>query len=348
MLALERVSVGYGGVAAVRDVSLAVDEGEMFCLLGGSGSGKTTLLRCIGGFLAPTGGRVRLGGVDVTAEPAHVRDVTTLFQSYALFPHLSVAENIGFGLARRGVGRTARAARVAEMLALVRLEGMERRRISQLSGGQQQRVALARCLAPRPRLLLLDEPLSALDPELRAATRADLTSVLRGQGTTSVLVTHDRAEALAVADRIGLLQGGRLVQVGTPEALFQHPVNRFVAGFLGDVVLLDAVVRQSGAETLLDLADGVALAGASVLAPGARVWLGVRPERIRLVDAAGLNVLEGVVEALTFAGATVEVGVRLPSGAAVRLIRPAELARPKVGETVRAGWAAGSVMLLES
>jgi ABC-type Fe3+/spermidine/putrescine transport system ATPase subunit len=347
-LALEGIAAGYGGRPMVRDISLEVAEGEILCLLGGSGSGKTTLLRCIGGFLAPSAGRIRLDGTDVTTQKPHQRDLTTLFQSYALFPHLDVAANIGFGLARRGVVRAERSGRVEEMLALVRLQGMGGRRIGQLSGGQQQRVALARCLAPRPRLLLLDEPLSALDPELRAATRADLVATLRSQGTTSVLVTHDRAEALAVADRIGLLQGGVLVQTGTPEDLFERPVNRFVAGFLGDIMLLDAVVRESGTATRLELAHGSALAGASTHAPGTKLSLGLRPERIRLVDASGCNVVAGVVETLTYAGATVEVALRLACGTQLRLIRPADLPRPAPGTSVHAGWDADAALLLAS
>ncbi len=345
-LSLDRITAGYGERPTVRDITLEVAEGHILCLLGGSGSGKTTLLRCIGGFLAPSAGRIRLEGADVTALAPHQRDVTTLFQSYALFPHLDVAANIGFGLARRGMARAERTRRVAEMLALVRLEGMGGRRITQLSGGQQQRVALARCLAPRPKLLLLDEPLSALDPELRAATRADLVATLRSQGTTSVLVTHDRAEALAVADRIGLLQGGALVQTGTPEDLFERPASRFVAGFLGDIVLLDAVVRESGIETRLDLAHGSARVGTSAYAPGTKLALGLRPEQIRLVDGPGCNVVTGVVEALTYAGATVEVALRLACGTQLRLIRPAALPRPAPGTLVHAGWDADAALLL--
>jgi ABC-type Fe3+/spermidine/putrescine transport system ATPase subunit len=345
-LELRGVAAGYGAAAAVSGIDLAIGAGEVFCLLGGSGSGKTTLLRCIGGFLAPSSGIVRLNGEDVTDLPPHRRDLTTLFQSYALFPHMNVAENIGFGLRRRGMRPAETRQRVDEMLALVRLEGMGGRRVTHLSGGQQQRVALARCLAPRPRLLLLDEPLSALDPELRAATRADLVAVLRGQGITAVLVTHDRGEALAVADRIGLLQAGRLVQTGTPEDLFERPINRFVAGFLGDVVLLDAVVRGSGAETRLEIAQGVALAGASDHRPGTKLTLGLRPERLRVVAGGGVNAIQAVVEGLTYAGPTLEVAMRLPCGAALRMVRAAELPRPMPGESIWVGWDAAAVLLL--
>ena len=346
-LELRGISVGYGAVAAVAGVNLAVGSGEIFCLLGGSGSGKTTLLRCIGGFLTPRSGQIVLDGEDVTALPPHRRDVTTLFQSYALFPHMNVADNIGFGLRRRGMTGTAVVRRVADMLALVRLDGMGQRRVSQLSGGQQQRVALARCLAPKPRLLLLDEPLSALDPELRAATRADLVASLRDQGTTALLVTHDRAEALAVADRIGLLNAGNLAQIGPPEELFERPVDRFVAGFLGDIVLLDAIVRENGAQTRLDLTHGTVLAGASPHTVGLRLTVGLRPERVRLVSDPGVNSLRGVVDGLTYAGATIEVAVRLECGTMLRLVRPSDAPRPAPGEAVRVGWDADAVLLLD-
>jgi len=342
-LALEAVVAGYGAGITVNGVDLVVHPGEIFCLLGGSGSGKTTLLRCIAGFLAPSSGRIVLDGRDVTRLAPHQRDVTTLFQSYALFPHMSVQDNIAFGLRRRRWKRADIAGRLAEMLALVRLQGLGDRRISQLSGGQQQRVALARCLAPKPRLLLLDEPLSALDPELRAATRADLVATLRSQGTTALLVTHDRAEALAVADRIGLLQAGRLAQTGTPEALFERPSSRFVAGFLGDVVLLDATVRDSG---ILDLADGTAVEMASGQPAGSRVTLALRPERIRLEDGAGANRLAGEVTGLTYAGASIEVSVRLACGTTLTLVRPAELPRPSPGSSIWVGWDASAACVL--
>jgi putrescine transport system ATP-binding protein len=345
-LELRNVAAGHGASPAVTGIDLAIRPGELFCLLGGSGSGKTTLLNCIGGFLPPVAGTVLLDGADVTHRPPHRRDLTTLFQSYALFPHLNVADNIGFGLRRRGMATPEVRRRVAEMLALVRLDGMGARRVAQLSGGQQQRVALARCLAPRPRLLLLDEPLSALDPELRAATRADLLATLRGQAITTVLVTHDRAEALAVADRIGLLHGGSLAQTGTPEELFERPANQFVAGFLGDVVLLEAVVRHSGAETVLDLAHGAALAGPSGHPPGTRLTLGIRPERVRPAAGPGVNAIQGVVESLTYAGATLEVALRLPGGAAMRMVRPAECPRPVAGEAIWVSWDAAAALLL--
>jgi putrescine transport system ATP-binding protein len=347
-LALRAVAAGYGPVAAVSGIDLAVAKGEIFCLLGGSGSGKTTLLRCIAGFLAPIQGEVWLGGQDVTRLPPHRRDLTTLFQSYALFPHLSVADNIAFGLRRRGFAKGDVAARVAEMLALARLDGHGQRRINQLSGGQQQRVALARCLAPDPRLLLLDEPLSALDPELRAATRADLMAILRARGISAVLVTHDRAEAMAVADRIGLLHQGRLAQTGPPEALFERPATRFVAGFLGDVNLLDATVRESGAQTRLELPVGVVIAGPSDHPPGTKVSLGLRPELLWRALATGTNTLTGSVTGLVYAGATVEIALRLADSTALRMTQAAGLPRPEPGETVHVGWNPKTALVLAS
>ena len=346
MLELRGIAAGYGSTPAVGGIDLTVREGELLCLLGGSGSGKTTLLRCIGGFLAPQAGSVWLDGQDVTGLAPHQRDLTTLFQSYALFPHLNVADNVAFGLRRRKASGVDD--RVAEMLALVRLEGFGARRVSQLSGGQQQRVALARCLAPRPRLLLLDEPLSALDPELRAATRADLIATLRSQRTTSVLVTHDRAEALAVADRIGLLHQGRLVQLGTPRDLFEHPANAFVAGFLGDIVLLPGIVRESGPGTCVEISEAIVSAPASDHAKGTPVIVAIRPERIRVAAGEGPNRLHGIVDTITYAGATVEVGVILSNSSRVSMVRPAEAPSLAQGASVTLGWDAEAVMLLAS
>ncbi len=345
-LELRAVSAGYGPVESVTGIDLTVAPGEIFCLLGGSGSGKTTLLRCIAGFLAPIRGQVWLDGTDVTAEPPHRRDLTTLFQSYALFPHLSVAENIAFGLRRRNAAKDHVTARVAEMLALARLDGLGERRIAQLSGGQQQRVALARCLAPDPRLLLLDEPLSALDPELRAATRADLASILRARSISAVFVTHDRSEALAVADRIGLLHEGRLAQTGTPADLFERPASRFVAGFLGDVNLLDATVRESGAETWLELSHGAVVGGPSEHAPGSKVTLGLRPELLWRAGDTGTNTLTASVTGLAYAGATVEIALQLADGTALRMVQAASLARPEPGETIHVGWNPATALVL--
>ena len=261
-----------------------------------------------------------------------------MFQSYALFPHLSVAENVGYGLRRQGLRGAALRGRVEELLALVRLDGFGGRRIHALSGGQQQRVALVRALAPGPQLLLLDEPLSALDRGLREETRAELVSLLRRTGTTAVMVTHDQEEALAVGDRIGLLNHGRLEQVGPPAELYERPATRFVAGFLGAANLLPAVVRSAGAErTVLGLACGTEVEGpGSALAPGAAVTLGVRPERLRI--GAGANRLDGVVEGIAYRGAALDLVLRLGGGGVLRVSRPLGdgLGRvPAVGELWR-------------
>ena len=340
--------VRYGATLALDGLELDIASGEIFCLLGASGSGKTSLLRAAGGFLLPESGRIALDGRDVTALPPHRRPVNTMFQSYALFPHMSVAENVGYGLRRLGMRGAALAGRVDEMLALVRLEGFGARRIGALSGGQQQRVALARALAPRPQLLLLDEPLSALDRGLREETRADLVALLRRLGTTAILVTHDQDEALTTADRIGVLNQGRLEQVGPPADLYERPATRFVASFLGAANLLAAVVRQAGPDrTVLALQGGEAVeAPGSSLPVGRAVTLGVRPERVRLGEGA----LSGVVELCAYRGTVLDVALRLPDGTALRASQALDegLRRvPAAGERVRAGWRAEAGMLLE-
>ena len=240
------LSVKYGGWTALERLDLSIGRGELFVLLGGSGSGKTTLLRTLAGFITPAEGRITLDGRDITALPPHRRPVNTMFQDYALFPHMTVAANVGFGLRRQGMPRGQVAQRVGELLALVRMEAFAGRKPDALSGGQRQRVALARSLAPRPQLLLLDEPLSALDRGLREATRTELVRVQRRLGTTFVLVTHDQEEALSMATRIGLLEQGRLAQVGTPTEIYERPVTRSVAAFMGAANILPARVREPG------------------------------------------------------------------------------------------------------
>jgi len=240
LLTVSGLTVRYGDAVALENLDLAVRRNELFVLLGASGSGKTTLLRALAGFVRPDAGHIVLNGKDMTTLPPHRRPVNTMFQSYALFPHMSVAANIGFGLRQQGVSRVETNQRVEAMLALVRLQGYGSRRPSELSGGQQQRVALARSRAPHRVLLLLDEPLSALDEALRMETRAELVRLRRELGISFVLVTHDQDEALEMADRLGVMQGGRMVQIGTPADLYEHPANRFVASFLGGANLLPA------------------------------------------------------------------------------------------------------------
>lgn len=283
---IQNVTKRFGGVTALDGISLEIAAGEFFALLGPSGCGKTTLLRLIAGFEEPTMGTLRIQGSDVTQVPPHRRPVNMVFQHYALFPHLTVQENVGFGLRYKPLPRAEHAARVAEALALVRLTGYEKRRPDQLSGGQRQRVALARALVLGPQVLLLDEPLAALDPNLRKEVQVELKSLQRSLGITFVFVTHDQEEALSMSDRIAVMNGGRVEQVGSPVQVFEAPETEFVARFLGAANLFTAAVRRQEEGLLtLQLPDGTEF---SVLDPGpARlrrepVRFVVRPEKLAL------------------------------------------------------------------
>src|SRR5438552_5182932 len=242
LLEIAGASKRFGAVAAVEDVSLSVERGAFYALLGPSGCGKTTLLRMIAGFETPDSGRIFIDGIDVTGLPAFARPVNMMFQSYALFPHMDVAGNIAFGLRQERLDRRRIAARVDEMLALVQMSGYARRRPHELSGGQRQRVALARALAKMPKLLLLDEPLAALDRKLREETRLELTGIQQRVGTTFLVVTHDQEEALGLASRIAVMNQGRLVQIGAPAEIYERPASRFVAGFVGAVNLFEGTL----------------------------------------------------------------------------------------------------------
>jgi putrescine transport system ATP-binding protein len=340
LLRIDGLTVRHGATLALDDLSLDVRGDELFVLLGASGSGKTTLLRAIAGFVRPAEGRVVLDGTDIGSMPPHRRPVNTVFQSYALFPHMTVAANIAFGL--RHLDRAAAAARVAEMLALVRLEALADRRPHQLSGGQQQRVALARGLAPRPALLLLDEPLSALDRALRAETRNELVRLRRQLGASFILVTHDQQEALTMADRIGVMRDGRMIQVGTPSEVYERPNSRYVAEFLGAANILPAVVRSDGHVELPGLGT-VAAAGRAA----GDALLALRPERLRMGD--GVNQLTGVLTASVYAGETLTHTVRLGNGLNVRVTQSLHdglTAGPAVGTQVTVSWAPEAGILL--
>src|SRR5215470_4697390 len=245
LLKITGVTKRFGATAAVDNISLTVDRGALFALLGPSGSGKTTLLRIIAGFETPDSGRILIDGVDVTALPPYARPVNMMFQSYALFPHMDVVANIAFGLRQEGMDRRRIAGRVDEMLALVQMAGYERRRPHELSGGQRQRVALARALAKMPKLLLLDEPLAALDRKLRAETRLELIGIQERIGTAFLVVTHDQEEALSMASRVGVMNQGRLMQIGSPADVYERPCCRFVADFVGEVNLLEGEVTTA-------------------------------------------------------------------------------------------------------
>ncbi len=321
---------------ALDDVSVAIRRGEFFTLLGPSGCGKTTLLRLIAGFETPTAGTILLDGADVTAEPPNRRPVNTVFQSYALFPHLTVAENIGFGLQMLGRPRDEVAARVDDMLRLTRMEAFAGRRTAQLSGGQQQRVALARALAPAPKVLLLDEPLSALDLKLRKEMQRELKRLQAETGITFVFVTHDQEEALTMSDRVGVMSAGRILQIGTPREIYTAPESRFVADFIGETNFLSG--RASGGVVTLE-------GGGEVDVPGVLdgpVTLAVRPEQVRL-DGGGLP---ATVTGSMYFGTDVSVDLALTNGQAViaRLPTPPEgEVSLAAGDAVDVGFAPGAL-----
>jgi putrescine transport system ATP-binding protein len=329
LIRFEAVSKTFGTVPAVCDVTLAIEEGEFFCLLGPSGCGKTTLMRMLAGFETPTSGRILLGGVDLAGLPPHRRPVNMMFQSYALFPHMSVEKNVGFGLRQEGVGRSEIADRVAAMLRLVQLQDFGSRRPDQLSGGQRQRVALARALVKRPKVLLLDEPLAALDKKLREETQFELMDIQVQLGTTFLMVTHDQDEAMTMADRIAMMDRGQLVQVGTPTQVYEAPSTRAVAAFIGDITLLEGQVAAVSGErvAVACAASGTTLVveGEKPVAPGASVAIGIRPEKLRLhrapPPAGTANVLEGEVSDIGYLGDVTSYRVRLASGAMVRASR---------------------------
>lgn len=300
LIRFEEVSKRFGAVVAVESVTLDIANDEFFALLGPSGCGKTTLLRMLAGFETPSAGRILLDGEDIVSVPPHRRPVNMMFQSYALFPHLTVEGNIAFGLRQENVGRDEITARVAGMLELVRLQGFGGRKIHQLSGGQKQRVALARSLVKRPRVLLLDEPLAALDKKLRAETQFELMELQRKLGTTFVIVTHDQEEAMLVADRIAVMNQGRLMQVAAPSAIYERPNSRWVAEFIGEATIIEG---RSAAGGKIDTALGAFLVanGAGATKP---VWLAMRPEKIGI----GTQPPKGEVNAVS--GTVFEIGYR--------------------------------------
>ncbi|HUR96157.1 MAG TPA: ABC transporter ATP-binding protein [Gemmatimonadales bacterium] len=320
ILSLRHLSKRFGDFAAVDDLSLDIAAGEFLTLLGASGSGKTTTLRMIAGFEQPSGGEILMAGAPIAALPPFKRDINTVFQHYALFPHMSVRDNVGYGLRMRGVPAAERAERVTRALAMVKLDELGGRSPRQLSGGQQQRVALARALVNRPRVLLLDEPLGALDLKLRKEMQLELKHLQTSLGITFVYVTHDQEEALTMSDRIVLMREGRIEQIGTPRDLYDRPASRYVADFIGDTNLLPGKVAASEGGVVTLRTDDATLRGVSdgVLPEGVTAWLTVRPEAIRLAGPAelldGENVVEGTVSDAVYAGSALRVHVALPSG----------------------------------
>ncbi len=338
---------GESAMRALDDVSVAIRKGEFFTLLGPSGCGKTTLLRLIAGFDTPTSGTILLNGRDITTDPPNRRPVNTVFQSYALFPHLTVLENIRFGLDMLGRRRAEADARAAEMLALVRLEDFATRRTAQLSGGQQQRVALARALAPAPEVLLLDEPLSALDLKLRKEMQRELKRLQRETGITFVFVTHDQEEALTMSDRIGVMQGGRILQIGGPRAIYDHPANRFVADFIGETNFLAGEVEAiaDGLATIR-LACGALTVRAAGLDRGRKITLAIRPEQVRIGNGEGLP---AVVTGNVYFGTDTHCHLELADGTGIvaRLQNAADdTASLDEGTALRVSFAPGAVQVL--
>jgi spermidine/putrescine transport system ATP-binding protein len=315
---LESVSKSFDDVTAVDDVSLEVGSGEFFSLLGPSGCGKTTTLRMIAGFERPDSGRIVIGDADVTQTPPHVRPVNTVFQSYALFPHLSVEQNVGFGLRFKNVAKEEKRARVHEALELVRLGGLAQRRPHQLSGGQQQRVALARALVLSPSVLLLDEPLGALDAKLRRELQIELKSIQREIGITFLYVTHDQEEALTMSDRLAVMAGGRVEQLGAPRDVYEHPETAFVADFLGVSNLMRARVLDG---RRVDV-GGVTLTATQGEARAGVVRLTIRPEHVRIEPPAseGENRVPATIERFVYLGSTTQVFVALPGGDRVQAL----------------------------
>ena len=328
IVTIEGLTKRFGDVVAVAGVDLEIARGELFALLGGSGCGKTTLLRLLAGFETPDKGRIVIDGRDMTGVPPHRRPVNMMFQSYALFPHMDVAANVGYGLRREGMAKAEVAKRVAEMLALVKLEELGSRKPARLSGGQRQRVALARALIKRPKILLLDEPLAALDRKLREGTRFELVRLQEQLGLTFVVVTHDQEEAMSMASRLAVMNAGRIVQVGTPHEIYERPATRFVADFIGIVNILDV---KSG--------------------PG--MWLALRPEKIVLSETRPIttHAVQGRIVDIAYEGDRSLYRVATDGGR-VMMVTTANVVHTREGafrrgQSVWLGWAANAGHLLE-
>ena len=333
-LRIEGLTHRFGDHVVLDDISLSIYKGELFALLGASGSGKSTLLRALAGFLQPDAGRIILDGQDMAGVPPYLRPVNMMFQSYALFPHMSVADNVGFGLRQAGMRGTALKERVAEMLALVQMQDFGARRPAQLSGGQRQRVALARSLAPRPKLLLLDEPMGALDKRLRVATQFELMNIQEKLGVTFVIVTHDQEEAMTMATRLAIMDRGSFAQIGTPSEVYEYPNSRLTAEFIGEANIFAGVVAASDAaasrigssELTLDIVS----AGPSPKPVGARVFVAIRPEKMTVdrIDPSAAspqpadNRLVGIVSEIGYFGDFFMYFIAVEGGHQIRVTQP--------------------------
>ena len=360
LVRIEGVTKRYGDVTAVDDVSLEILKGELFAILGGSGCGKTTLLRMLAGFEHPTGGRILIDGADMTDVPPYERPVNLMFQSYALFPHMTVEQNVAYGLKKEGLPATQIRERVAEMLAMVKLGPLAGRKPEKLSGGEKQRVALARSLVKRPKLLLLDEPLAALDKKLREHTQFELANIQYQLGTTFVVVTHDQDEAMTLASRIAVMHEGKIAQVGTPGEVYEYPANRYVAGFVGNINLVEGQVtgRANGKLQLRADALDAELAVACEEPSGidGTVCVAIRPEKITISReapaGADRNVVKGVVRDLGYFGDQSLYRVRTRSGAIVQVsaqnLRRSAKLTVEWDDEVYLSWEVGSTILLRT
>ncbi|PJJ19978.1 spermidine/putrescine ABC transporter ATP-binding subunit [Janthinobacterium sp. 67] len=365
-LLIDQLVKEFDGVRAVNDISVTINKGEIFALLGSSGCGKSTLLRMLAGFETPTSGRIALAGSSIVDVPPHQRPINMMFQSYALFPHLSVWDNIAFGLRRDGLPKAEVAARVEQMLALVQLGQYAKRKPHQLSGGQQQRVALARSLAKRPQLLLLDEPLGALDKKLRERTQMELVNIIEQVGVTCVMVTHDQDEAMSMATRIAVMSEGRILQVGAPGEIYETPNCRFVADFIGSVNLFDGSITQDEPDhVVIATPDGEHYVSHGITGNlGMDVSVAVRPEKIGIQVAPpaleeraspaehGYNCAQGVIVAMAYFGNETSYHVRLDSGTVVKVSRTNaarhDAARLEREQRVWVWWDGADIVVLTS
>ena len=367
-LRIENVTKRFGEFVAVNDVSLNVQRGEIFCLLGGSGSGKTTLLRMLAGFETPTSGRIFIDGQDMSEIPPYDRPVNMMFQSYALFPHMNVEKNVAFGLEQERLGRQEIRRRVGEILEIVKMTTFMARKPHQLSGGQRQRVALARALVKRPKLLLLDEPLAALDRKLREHTQFELINIQEQLGVTFVVVTHDQEEAMTLSSRMGVMNYGQIVQVGTPSDIYEFPASKFVADFIGSVNMFEGKLIEDEPDFVRIRSDdlgGVIYVNHGISSPpDATVWVAVRPEKINISRqpptpaggthqpeaGQGENVVQGTVKEIAYMGDMSIYLVRIGSGKTIRVTIPnvARHTEDRItwDETVYVSWHAESPVVL--
>jgi spermidine/putrescine transport system ATP-binding protein len=348
---LDNVTKRFGDLTAVDAVTLGIRRGEFLTLLGPSGCGKTTLLRMIAGFAMPDSGRVRLGGRDVTDLPPYRRNVTTVFQQYALFPHMNVFNNVAFGLQRRRAAREVITRRVKDALEMVRLSGLDKRTPTELSGGQQQRVALARALVLEPRVLLLDEPLAALDLKLRKQMQLELKGLQRRLGISFIYVTHDQEEALTMSDRIVVMNAGHVEQIGRAEEIYERPVSEFVAGFIGMSNIIEGTVAEvrDGA-SIINIANVPIAVQGNGVAVGERIRLMVRPEKIKLSATSTDRALRGQIESAVYLGESTQWQVALDGGQAITALeqnhQPFDSTQERIGQVVAVSWEPASAVIL--